>query len=92
MTSRRNPLLTDAPRYAELAEQLRALLVRRNLGLITQAEYETDLEGVESSLFDRTTLAEHDLQGGGTRYLLRNRLTSELLASFEFQPYRSPDR
>lgn len=89
MSNSSHPILAETARYGQLSQQLGVLLARRNLRLITQAEYETLLHEV-ASLLTATALVERDLRGGCTRFLLRNRRTGEVLASLDFQLCRTP--
>lgn len=76
---------------AELREILHALLADRERGLLTQAEYEERLSEVELLLGADQVLDQRDLRGGGTRLLLRCRVTGDVLDMIDYRPTWSPD-
>lgn len=76
---------------AELRETLHTLLADRERGLLTQTEYEARLTEVELSIGADQVLDQRDLRGGGTRLLLRCRLTGDVLDMIDYRPTWSPD-
>ncbi len=76
---------------AELRETLYTLLADRERGLLTQAEYEERLGEAELLIGADQMLDQRDLRGGGTRLLLRCRLTGDVLDMIDYRPTWSPD-
>ena len=70
---------------AGLADALAPVVRERDLGLITQAEYEARLEEVRATLEPDLMLVESDLPGGTTRFALRKTRTGTTIARLEFR-------
>jgi hypothetical protein len=75
----------------EMAAQLAELLNQRDLGLITQHEFDEGLERVGSAHPRAARLTEGSLPQGGTRFVLRDAVTGELLERFEFRRVYRPE-
>ena len=68
----------------DLGNQLADLLTQRAQGLLSQSEYDQKIEEFENSMPRPAHLAEHDLPGGGLRFVLRDACSGRLLQEFEF--------
>lgn len=71
---------------ARVSEALTRAVQDRELGLLTQSEYEARLDEVRAGLETGVRLMEVDRPGGGSRFLLRNPRTGVLLARLEVEP------
>lgn len=75
-----------------LSENLSSALAERDLGLLTQTEYEDKLAEIALSLGHRAVIEETWIRGGGTRFIVRNLPTGEPIEYIEFRRGWRPDR
>jgi hypothetical protein len=85
MPARNGKTRRNDRRHDKLADALAPLVRDRDLGLVTQAEYEARLEDVRAALEPDQTLVESDLPGRTTRFALRSLRTGATLARFDFR-------
>lgn len=81
-----NPEIPIQPSGLELRQAVLALLADRHAGMLTQREFEEQLGDFESALGADQSLDQRDLRGGGTRILVRCRVTGDILDLFDFRP------
>ncbi|MBC8003049.1 MAG: hypothetical protein H7X97_10725 [Opitutaceae bacterium] len=74
-----------------LSERLSSALTERNQGLLTQIEYEDRLSEIALSLGHHIVLEETEIQRGGTRFIVRNSLTGDMVECFEYRSRWRPD-
>lgn len=86
--------LLDGPEVDReaLSESLSSTLAERDLGLLTQIEYEGKLADIALSLGRSTVIEETWLRGGGTRFIVRNSPTGDSMECFEYRRDWRPDR
>jgi hypothetical protein len=82
--NRNSPSESDALVDA-LREHLSSALLDRDLGLITQAEFEDRIREINESLGPNRQLEQRDLRRGGTQFILRCRFVEERVATFDFK-------
>ncbi|GEM_PF-2072630 len=77
----------------ELGRLLVELLSSRDSGLLSQAEYEQQLDEIRRTrLAPDQILQERDLSDGGTRFLIRRISTGQCMQMFEFHKAYSAER
>jgi len=70
---------------AELSERLSSALGERDLGLLTESEYQDKISAIELLLGPRIKLQEVELREGGTRFVLRSSQTGDAIDSLEYR-------
>ena len=71
-------------RHSEVANQLADILALQAQGLPSRSEYEEKLAEVVGSLPRQARLAECELPGGRTRFVLREEAGGRVVGQFEF--------
>jgi hypothetical protein len=69
----------------ELSERLSSALGERDLGLLTESEYQDKINAIELLLGPRINLEEVQLRDGGTRFVLRSSRTGDAIDSLEYR-------
>lgn len=67
-----------------LSERLAAALNERDRGLLTQMEYEDRVAQVALSRSRHTVIEETEIRGLGTRFIVRDSRTGEVIETFEY--------
>lgn len=67
-----------------LSERLASALNKRDRGLMTQMEYEDRVAEVALSRSRHTVIEETEIRGLGTRFIIRDSLTGEVIGIFEY--------
>jgi hypothetical protein len=76
---------------AELSDRLSSALGERDLGLLTESEYQDKISAIELVLGPRINLQEVQLRDGGTRFILRSSQTGDAIDSLEYRRSRSEE-
>ena len=84
MSRRRKDMGIIPNRYSEVANQLADIVALQAQGLLSRSEYAEKLEAVAGSFPRRASLAEYELPGGRTRFVLREEAAGRVLGQFEF--------
>lgn len=84
MSRRRKDTGVIPDRNSEVANQLADILALEAQGLLSRSEYEEKLAEVAGSLPGHACLAEYELPGGRTRFVLREAGSGRMLGQFEF--------
>lgn len=71
--------------------RLSDLLCRRDQGLLTQREFEDELDQVRSWYPRAGSISESGLRCGGTRFVVREAVTGAVLVRMEFRRAYAPD-
>jgi len=69
----------------ELSERLSSALGERDLGLLTESEYQDKINAIELLLGPRINLEEVQLRDGGTRFVVRSSRTGDAIDSLEYR-------
>jgi len=67
-----------------MANRLADILALQAQGLLSRSEYEEKIAEVAGSLPRKASLAEYELPGGRTRFVLREEAAGRVLGQFEF--------
>jgi hypothetical protein len=70
---------------AELSHLLSSALSERDLGLLTESEYQDRISAIELLLGHRINLQEVQLRDGGTRFVFRSSQTGNAIDSLEYR-------
>lgn len=77
---------------SQLAQTLGDLLDRRDRGLVTQSEYDGEMEELQSDLRGELEVVELPLRFGATRYVIRDKRTKTPVDRFDFHRGYCPSR
>ena len=69
-----------------LALQLRALLMQRHDSLLSEGDFEREIDRVGDTLPPWRVLNRQQTEAGGTRFVVRHVATGEVLDEWEFAP------
>jgi len=69
----------------ELSERLSSALGERDLGLLTESEYQDKINAIELLLGPRINLEEVQVRDGGTRFVVRSSRTGDAIDSLEYR-------
>ena len=69
----------------ELSERRSSALGERDLGLLTESEYQAKINTIELLLGPRINLEEVQLRDGGTRFVVRSSRTGDAIDSLEYR-------
>ena len=85
MTMRAKSLRLQKRTREELSERLSSALGERDLGLLTESEYQAKINAIELLLGPRINLEEVQLRDGGTRFVFRSSRTGDAIDSLEYR-------